>query len=368
MHVRCGAGEKIEITSKSYLLLFFGRRIYRRGTVVDTITTDENGVATSRPLRLGRYELVETGVPFGFIASNPIPVTIGFDGQLVDEYLENHVSIFNERQRATVILDKIMEMPDNPVDGFNPYQDVRFGLFSREDIRCADGEVIISAGSLIEIFGVDDNGRGDIKADLPLGNFFIRELRTSIGYILDETEYDVNFDYAPEKGVLIEIAVNDGNPIVNRLIRGNVRLIKLCSSTNQPLAGAEFTLYDPHGNVVGVYVTNRNGEIFVQNLPYGVGYRWVETKAPEGFQISEGSIPFDITQDGVTIELNAKNDRIPEQPQPPQPFPPSDNPKTGDDSNMALWLALMGGSAVALIGLRIAGKRKKMMKGEHNGA
>ena len=516
----------------------FGKLIYKKNDLVDTLKTGQDGKAESKLIHLGRYKLVED-VPFGYVAeNNEYPVTLGFDGE-VSEIITKTVSIHNERQKAKVTLDKIMELPDDPPDNFNPYEDVLFGLYARENIKNADGEVAIPAGAMLEIFGVDaETGEAVIKTDLPVGNsFFIQEIMTGIGYKIIDTEFDVVFDYAPEKGATVEIAVNGGKPIENklqrgslriikefegriipipnvlftiigettvgttvtieaktdengiillegllvgnyriielesdltigyvlspeenavvvadqiaeltinnklqrgdlriikefenqihpiagvkftvtgktltgddyygefetdengcvfieglvcgdykvleigsdlttgyvlseeqatmiaheqitemtihnRLIRGNVRLLKLDSSTGKPLQGAEFTLYDPDGNMFGVYTTDENGVIFVEGLPYGIGYKWVETKAPAGFKITTGEIPFDISEDGVTIELNAENDRV----------PPPDNPKTGDESNPALWLILMGASAAALVTLGIAGKRRK---------
>jgi len=152
------------------------------------------------------------------------------------------------------------------------------------------------------------------------------------GYVLSEEQTAV---IAHDE--ITEMTIN------NRLIRGNVRLVKLDSSTGKPLAGAEFTLYDPDGNIVGVYVSNENGEIFVEGLAYGIGYKWLETKSPAGFKLNGAEILFDITEDGVTIELSADNDRIPEIPQNPG------NPKTGDTSNMALWIGLMSASVAGLI-------------------
>jgi uncharacterized surface anchored protein len=534
----------------------YGRLIYKKGDLVDTLKTGQDGKAESKLIHLGRYRLVED-VPFGYVGESEYPVTLGFDGELVTAsdgsgIITKTVSIHNERQKASVILDKIMELPEGtPTDretvgeDFNPYADVLFALYAREDIKNADGEIAIPAGACIEIFGVDaKTGKAVINADLPVGySFFIKEIMTGRGYGIIDDEFDVNFDYASEKGAVVKIAVNNGelienklqrgslkvikvfegreyslpdvpftfigetaagttvtieaktdadgiiqlegllvgnwrvielesdltigyvlspeeNAVVaanqiaeltinnklqrgdlriikefenqthpisgvkftvsgktltgedyygefetdadgcifieglvagnyevleigselttgyvlseaqaaviahdeitemsihNRLIRGNVRLVKVDSSTGEPLQGAEFTLYDPDGNFAGVYTTDKNGVILVEGLPYGIGYKWVETKVPAGFKLPEGQIPFDITEDGVTVELNAENDRIPETP---------DIPKTGDNSSTALWLILMVVSAAAFVGFGIAGKRKKEVGGQ----
>ena len=512
----------------------YGKVLYERGDLVDTFKTDSTGRGESKLLHLGRFVLKED-VPFGYVGENEYPVTLGFDGE-IGEIITKTATINNDRQKAAVSLEKIMELPENPPEGFNPYESVQFGLYAKEDVKDFTGEVVIPAGSLLEMFGVDENGKAEIKTDLPVANsFFIRELSTASGYELSETEYNLTFDYAPEKGATVEIAVNNGelienklqhgslkiikvfegretpisgvpftivgettvgttvtieaqtnergeillegllvgnwkvieldsdltigyvlspeeNAVVaadeiaemtienklmrgdlriikefegktepiagikftvtgktltgedyygefetdstgcifiegllvgdyeiseigsdltvgyvlsetqaaviahdeitemtihNRLIRGNVRLIKLDSTTGDPLAGAEFTLYDPDGNIVGVYVSNENGEIFVEDLCYGIGYKWLETKSPEGFKRSSTEILFDITEDGVTVELTAENEVIP---------PSTDIPKTGDSSNVYLWICLMSASVV---GILLTLKRRK---------
>ena len=157
-------------------------------------------------MHLGNYVLVEKTVPFGYISDGkPIPVTLGLDAQLKGEYLEKRVSIFNERQKVTVTLDKVMEMPEDAADDFNPYENVKFGLYARDDIKDVNGKIVIPKLGCLEEFTVDKNGKATIKTDLPFGSYYVKEIMTATGYVMDETEYDVVFDYAPDKGALIEI-------------------------------------------------------------------------------------------------------------------------------------------------------------------
>jgi len=75
----------------------------------------------------------------------------------------------------------------------------------------------------------------------------------------------------------------------------------------------------------------------------------VESKAPDGYKLGKTELSFDITENGATVELSAANEKI----------PTSDSPKTGDDSNVGLWIAIAVISAAALIGLGVASKRRK---------
>ena len=62
----------------------------RTGNLVDTVETDKNGVASSRPLPLGRYKIVESkAADFYGLDKTPIEVEIEFEGQIVKAAMTN---------------------------------------------------------------------------------------------------------------------------------------------------------------------------------------------------------------------------------------------------------------------------------------
>lgn len=63
---------------------------YRTGNLVDTIVTDKNGVAISKPLPLGRYKIVESrSADFYGLDKTPIEAEIEFAGQIVKTAMTN---------------------------------------------------------------------------------------------------------------------------------------------------------------------------------------------------------------------------------------------------------------------------------------
>ena len=63
---------------------------YRTGNLVDTIRTDKNGVAVSKPLPLGRYKIVEAqAADFYALDNTPIEVEIEHEGQIVRAAMTN---------------------------------------------------------------------------------------------------------------------------------------------------------------------------------------------------------------------------------------------------------------------------------------
>ena len=62
----------------------------RTGNLVDTIRTDKNGVASSRPLPLGRYQIIESkAADFYSLDKTPIEAEIEFAGQIVKAAMTN---------------------------------------------------------------------------------------------------------------------------------------------------------------------------------------------------------------------------------------------------------------------------------------
>ena len=63
---------------------------YRTGKLVDTVRTDKNGVAVSKPLPLGRYKVVESqAAEFYGMDKTPIEVELEFAGQIVKMAMTN---------------------------------------------------------------------------------------------------------------------------------------------------------------------------------------------------------------------------------------------------------------------------------------
>lgn len=63
---------------------------YRTGNLVDTIVTDKNGAAVTKPLPLGRYKIVESrSADFYGLDKTPIEVEIEFAGQIVKTVMTN---------------------------------------------------------------------------------------------------------------------------------------------------------------------------------------------------------------------------------------------------------------------------------------
>ncbi len=207
---------------------------------MDTITTDENGIASSKELYLGSYQMEETNVPAGMVKPEPHTVELTYAGQEV-EVTELEESIYNQRQKVSLRLNKAMEQ-DELFGIQGELQSVVFGIYATEEIQAQDGSVIPKDG-LIELVSCDENGTVAFQSDLPVNHsYYVQEYETASSYILDSTKYPVNTVVSDQSMEVIEISVNNGEPIENEIIRGTVEGKKVDEDGNF-IEGALFGLF-----------------------------------------------------------------------------------------------------------------------------
>ena len=220
------AGAVYEITAAEDIYTLDGTLRYTAGEVVDTITTDNTGLAKSKPLYLGKYEIREITAPYGMVLNGETHTAeLTYAGQEI-EITETAASFYNERQKAAVTLDKILEQNEQFGIGANgEITAVTFGLFAAEDVTAADGSVIPADG-LLEILSVDESGYAVCKTDLPFGSFYFKELSTDEHYILSDKKYPFEFSYMGQDTAIVEIKANDGAAISNNLIYGEIHGMK----------------------------------------------------------------------------------------------------------------------------------------------
>lgn len=308
------AGAVYEITAAEDIYTLDGTLRYTAGEVVDTITTDNTGLAESKPLYLGKYEIREITAPYGMVLNGETHTAeLTYAGQEI-EITETAASFYNERQKAAVTLDKILEQNKQFGIGANgEITAVTFGLFAAENVTAADGSVIPADG-LLEILSVDESGHAVCKTDLPFGSFYFKELSTDEHYILSDKKYPFEFSYMGQDTSIVEIKANDGAAISNDLIYGEIHGLKKDENGNA-LGGAVIGLFKPDctefitENAIMTAISAEDGSFSFANVPYG---NWVvrEIEAPTGFVLSEESFAVTIDKDGAIIEVEIENTLI----------------------------------------------------------
>jgi uncharacterized surface anchored protein len=295
------AGATYKITADEDVVTPDGTLRYHKGDVVDTITTDEEGTAKSKELYLGKYTVTETKAPEGMVINKDgHQVELTYAGQEV-AVTETATSFYNERQKVKISLEKMLEQDETFGIGKNDeLKNISFGLYAKEDIVSESGTVIPADG-LIEIIGLAEDGTATVATDLPFGSYYIKEMTTDEHYILNDEQYAFTFDYAGQDTETVEIKVNDGKPIENKLIYASVSGKKV-DENGEALAGAVIGIFkadETEFTAEHAFMTVKSGEdgsFAFKKVPYG---NWIvkEIEAPEGFVL-------DGTAHAVTIDWN----------------------------------------------------------------
>ncbi len=308
------AGTVYEITAAEDIITPDGTLRYAAGAVVDTVTTDETGLAESKPLYLGKYEVREITAPTGYVLNTEIHTAeLVYAGQEV-EITETAADFCNKRQKAAVSLDKVLEQDERFGIGKNgELSAVTFGLFAAEELTAADGS-IIPADGLLEIVSMDENGHAVCKTDLPFGSYYLKELSTDGHYILSDEKSPIVFEYAGQDTVLVDIKANGGAPIENKLLYGEIHGLKK-DEDGGGLAGALIGLFRADciefttENAILIATSAEDGSFSFARVPFG---NWIvrEIEAPTGFVLSAETYPVTVDADGAVIEVEIKNTRI----------------------------------------------------------
>lgn len=284
----------------------------KKDDLVTTIETGSDGIAASDPLYLGSYRILEIKAPYGMtLNTEPVFVELVYAGQEV-EITETSASFYNERQRVEISLSKLLEQ-DNKFDiGMNgEIQSVAFGLYAAEALTAADGTAIPKNG-LLEISACDKNGKAVFKTDVPVGAaLYIKEYSTDEHYQISSEQYPVVFEYEGQDVALVQISANDGTPIENELIRGNI-IGKKIDEDGFTIAGALFGLFRSNETEFSedtAILTAKSNEIGVfgfENVPYG---NWVvrEIQPAPAFVLNETSYLVTISKNQQVVEIEIEN-------------------------------------------------------------
>ena len=291
---------------------------YDQGSLVDTITTDDDGVAKSKELYLGKYTVIEKTAPNGYVHNTAkYDAELTYAGQNVS-VTSTDISVYNDRQKVAVSLKK--EMDEDKTFNFgknNEISFVQFGIYANEDIKASNGD-IIPKDALITFANCDKKGNIVFDCDLPIGfKWYVKEIATDEHYTLSDAKYEFDTEYQGQDVKVIDIKVNNDKAIENNLIYGSVKGLKVDRETQEVIKEATFGLFFANSseltekNAVLTAVTDENGVFVFNNIPYGE-YLIKEIKPADGYLDNEDVFTVTIKDNEQVVELTAINDKVPE--------------------------------------------------------
>lgn len=285
-----------DIYSPDYQKDADGNRIvvYAKDTLVTTITTGEDGMAVAENLPLGAYRVVEKTAPEGFVL-NPeaAEVVFVYEGQDTP-VVEQEVTVGDERQKVAVTVEKQDAENGAVVAG------AVFGIYNKEDIT-ADGKVIVEADTLLQEMTSDEKGQAGCTLDLPLGSYYVKELKAPAGFVSSNEVLDFDASYQGQDVETVVLkAVKENQPTTVEITKSDI-------TTGTELDGASLKVLDKDGNVVDEWTSVQDAPHVIKRLVAGETYTLREEFAPYGY-LKATDITFTVEDNGDVQKVEMKDE------------------------------------------------------------
>lgn len=285
-----------DIYSPDYQKDADGNRIvvYAKDTLVTTITTGEDGMAVAENLPLGAYRVVEKTAPEGFVLNpDAAEVVFVYEGQDTP-VVEQEVTVGDERQKVAITVEKQDAENGAVVAG------AVFGIYNKEDIT-ADGKVIVEADTLLQEMTSDEEGQAGCTLDLPLGSYYVKELKAPAGYVSSNEvlNFDASYQGQDVETVVLK-AVKKNQPTTVEITKSDI-------TTGTELDGASLKVLDKDGNVVDEWTSVKDAPHVIKRLVVGETYTLREEFAPYGY-LKATDITFTVEDNGDVQKVEMKDE------------------------------------------------------------
>lgn len=301
----------------------------------ETEFTKENALMTAVSAKDGSFSF--KGIPYGKWIVREIEPPVGFvlnetvyEADIAEDEQVIKIEIVNRFIRGNITLTKVdADFPDNKLGGatFEIYKD------NNANGKLDDGDELV--GTLAE----GEIGIYEIK-NLIYGHYLVKETVAPEGFLLDSGVYSV---FIEKDGETYTVENKAGVGFVNDAMRGTLKIVK--TSSDGKVEGFSFRVTGANG-YDKTFITDENGEIVIEGLRIGeYTVSEVANEVSAAYSRPANKKAKVMTDSTTIVEMH-------------NVF--MDNPKTGDESNIALWLGLLGLSAVGIGATVIVGfKRRK---------
>src|SRR5699024_9144213 len=256
--------------------------IYQKDTLVETLTTGEDGNATSSDLYLGKYRIVEVKAPEDLTigkdeSETTQEVTLEYAGQEVEL---SQVSAEYDNARPDISVKAVKKSANDNVT----LSGAEYGLYAGEDISI-NGSTALQKDALIETVISNEDGVAAFTADIPIGHkYYIREITAPDKYYMSDEKYEFTYSYKDDSTYEYVFS----HEFSNEEVRAEIHINKIDKETHDfisqgdaTLVGAEYGLFaaediehpnkksDPvynKGDLVAKGKIDENGQLDFTNL------------------------------------------------------------------------------------------------------
>ncbi|WP_434610663.1 MSCRAMM family protein [Bacillus paranthracis] len=249
--------------------------IDKENNVVDTVTTNEKGIAEVKDLPFGDYFVKEISAPEGYIkVDTPVKVTID-NTNIIEFVMKNTKKVENGQFK---LLKKDSE--------------------SGQLLPGAKFDVIDKDGNVVETIITDDKGEA-LSKQLPVGTYTLKEVEAPKGYELSSSS--VSVDVEANKVVTVDVV----NKKIPEKVTGQFEIVKVDAEDKaKVLSDAEFEVYKD-GKKVETLRTDKTGKVISQKLEPGK-YTLKETKAPQGYKLLKEEIEV-VVEANKVVQVQVEN-------------------------------------------------------------
>ena len=255
------------------------KKIYSKDELIKEVKT-KNGKVSIDNLELGKYYIKEISTLKDYV---------------LDETKYSFELTFKDQYTSLIIKDMTLN---------NYYKKGKVEITKKDLIT---GDVI--PNTILEIYTDKDeliytgttNEEGKIIIDdLKVGKYYILEKEASTGYVI--TTEKVYFE-VKDNGEIVKAEMQ------NKPIMGSVEITKVDISTGEVLPNTLIEVYNENDELMFSGRTNEEGKILIENLKYGK-YYFIEKEAPEGYQINNEKMWFEILEDGKIVKSELSDEKI----------------------------------------------------------
>ncbi len=363
--------------------------IYPADAEIAEGVSDDTGKILFDNLYEGKYYVKEIEAPYGFVRDEKeYDITVSYKNEHTP-IVNVTAEVYNKRQRYLLDVQKLGE--DN-----KPLQGAEFTVYANRDIYNIAQEVIVPAGTALEVATSDKNGNVKFTLDLPTdftdpykpmpingeeeldpefnvdydyvggiemyGNpnslFVVKETKAPESYVLKDAHYYINTEYQGQDKEEITIS----HEAINNKIKATLQVNKVDTYSQQPIISKDFAfgIYSDEACVnllEKVHANTEDGTATFKDIKYGT-YYIKEIEAPVGYLLSDEVKKAEITDTGVYIN----GEKVEEENQVYSFIyynaPLQDDVVTGDDHDKTIWFFLSSIS-ITIIGYQALDLWKK---------
>ena len=209
--------------------------------------------------------------------------------------IEKEISVTDERQKVSITVEKQDAEIGNTVAG------AVFGIYNAKDIQTKDGKVIVKADTLLQEMTSDEKGQAACTLDLPLGSYYVKELKAPDGFVSSDEvlRFDASYQGQDVQTVTLK-SVKKNQPTT-------VEITKSDATTGVELDGAYLKVTDKDGNVVDSWTSSKDAPHVIKYLKVGETYTLHEEFAPHGYLVAN-DVTFTVKDTGEVQKVEMKDE------------------------------------------------------------